>query len=160
MDINTAMRKLHEAFRQGDPSLGCVSRASILHHIMKGNGLNPERKLFHLQDSQGNKIQGSSHCIVVLDGMVYDANMPESENPIELSKYKEMKRNEYLKLHLKWRDWSIEDDKNNPIDFIWHYLSRFDEDFQKEVKSLMQEEYDTDLKKYPRVKTVRSVSVE
>src|SRR3989338_8856199 len=105
MKISMVMRELHEAYKKGNPSLGCMSRASILYNIMRSQGLNPERKLFSFKDNKGNRVV-HSHCIIILNGLVYDSNIEEFKNPIEFDKYKEMKKREYPELNLIWKDWS------------------------------------------------------
>lgn len=150
MKISTAMQKLHEAYKKEGSSLGCVDRATILNYIMKNNGLNPERRLFFFKDEKGNKLM-PHHCVVIVDGNVYDPNIEESQNPIRLKNYEELKKMENHNTNLCWLDWK-DADKNNPIDFMWDYLSKFEEEFQKEVKSLMKEDYERYMEKNPQLK--------
>lgn len=151
MEISTAMQKLHEAYKKGDPSLGCVSRATILNYVMKDNGLDSKRKLLFFKDEKGDKIM-PYHCVVIVDGEVYDPNIEESQNPIRLSEYEELKKKETRNTRLFWLDWNDTHEKNNPIDFIWNYLPKFEEGFLKEVESLIKEDYEKYIEKNPYLK--------
>ncbi len=151
MEISRALKELHEAYKDGNPSLGYVSRASILHYIMKYRGLDPERKLFSFKDNQGNRVIGL-HCIVLLNGSVYDTNIEESKNPIEFEVYTKMKKESSPKLELVWENWTDSHDKNNPIDFLWNYSARFNEGFKNEVRLMMEKEYEGYLEKNPHLK--------
>ncbi len=71
-----------------------------------------------------------------------------------------MKKELYPDLNLVWEDWNDTYDKNNPPDMLWDNSSRFSEDFQQEVKSLMKEEYETYLAKYPSLRKRRTTYLE
>lgn len=147
MEIEECVDRLHLAFEKGDSSLGCVSRASLLSCFMKNKGLKPQIKQFYFTGKDGKKIS-STHCVVLCNGNIYDTNLSASENPVSLGDYEEMIKKSDR--HLVWVDLNR---ANNPIDFVWHYLCKgCDEELQKEIKPLMQEEYEAYLEKYPHVR--------
>ncbi len=156
MEINIAMMKLHDEYKKGDPRLGCVDRAHILYHIMKKKDLNPERKLFSFQNDQGKKII-LSHCVIVESGMIYDANLEGWQNPIEFSKYDEMKRGLHPNLNLVWVDWEeSQSSKNYFVDWLWDYLASVDEELMNEVKPLIEAEYNAYLDRFPYLKRIKA----
>ena len=147
MKIVRVLEKLYGVYKKGDQNLGCVDRANILYYFMKNEGLNPKRKLFSFRRDDKGMI--SSHCIIVLNGMVYDTNIEPSQNPIAFNEYEKIKKGQYSNLDLEWEDWEDSiTEKNYPIDFLWNYLDAFDEEFQKEIKSLVKEKYEHYIKKY------------
>lgn len=46
------------------------------------------------------------------------------------------------------------------IDLIWNYLSRFNEEFRQEVKSLIKAEYEAYLEKFPSLKEIKPKTIE
>lgn len=143
MEIATIIEKLHEVYRKGKPDIGCVDRAHTLYYIIKDKGFNPKIKIFYFKDKQGKKIV-NNHCVVILNDDVYDANLEESQNPIKLSRYEDMKRKKYPRLDLIW-----EDCENYMIDSLWAYSSQYDMPLKTLIRDLIKEEYEALLKTYP-----------
>jgi len=143
MEIKTVLKKLYKTYKKGDSDLGCVSRANMLYYFMRNQGLNPKLKLFSFKNDGGERII-LSHCIVILNNMVYDTNLDETQNPIEISKYEEVNKKQNPQLNLIWEEFLSD---KYPIDLVWNYLPKCDEDLQKEIRSLIKEKYKNYLKK-------------
>jgi len=150
MEIQECMQRLHKAYKRGESSLGCVSRASILAYFMKSKGLHPEVKQFCFKNEKGEK-KIRTHCVVICEGTVYDANSEASKNPISFEEYENMKKNQHPMLNMVWTNW----DEDDEVDYAWNYLCNgCDEELQKELKPIMKPKYDVYLEKHPALRMV------
>src|SRR3989338_4587470 len=101
MEILTVMEKLNEVYKRGNPSLGCFSRANILHQIMKSKGLDSKRAHFVIKNKKGVVVH-PTHCVVIHANKVYDANLEPIANPVLIQSYETMKKEGNTESVFEW----------------------------------------------------------
>lgn len=151
IEISTSLKKLYQDSKNQNTNIGCIDRATILYYIMKSKNLNPKIKRFYFKDNGQITIP---HCVIVINNMVYDTNIKESQNPLEFSKYEEMQKGKNNpKSNLIWEDWEKSTARQDYIiPNLWDYLDNFDEELQKELRPLIKKEYKEYLKEHPHAR--------